>query len=72
MDEFSKLTKYGSNSSSDMSRVSGGKRPKIAGPGVVCAAAEGIAALFAGDTGVPELDVAPPDLSFADEEGTGR
>jgi hypothetical protein len=28
--------------------------------------------LLGGDTGVPELDVAPPDFSFADDEGTGR
>jgi hypothetical protein len=38
----------------------------------VCAAAEGKAALLAGDTGVPELDVAPPDFNFAEDEGTGR
>lgn len=44
----------------------------MAGPGVVCAAAEGKAALLAGATGVPELEVAPPDLSLADDEGTGR
>jgi hypothetical protein len=31
-----------------------------------------MAELFAGDTGVPEDDVAPTDFSFADDEGTGR
>lgn len=44
----------------------------MAGPGVVCAAAEGRAALLAGETGVPELDMVPPDFNLAEDEGTGR
>ena len=71
-EDCSKATKYGSSSSSDSSRVSGGNRPNICGPGVVCAAAEGNAAWLGGEVGVPELEVAPADLSFAEDDGTGR
>ena len=72
LEEASKLTKYGSKSSSDRFFDSGGKRPNIWGPGVVWAAAEGKDAWLEGEVGVPEDDVAPDDFNFADAAGTRR
>lgn len=70
--DASKLMKYGSSSDSDNLSAEGGKRPKICGPGVVCAAADGIEAPSGGATGVPlAVVVAADDFSFAEEDGTG-
>ena len=70
--EASKLMKYGSRSSSLRLAFCGGKRPNICGPGIVCAAAEGNVECSGGEAGVPLEDVVLEDLSFAEEDGTGR
>ena len=69
--EDSKLIKYGSRSVSLNLSPAIGKRPKICGPGVVCAAVEG-KVCSGGDIGVPLADVCPPGLIFADAEGIGN
>ena len=70
--DASKFTKYGSNSCSLSLRVSGGKRPRISGPGFT----GGETSVFSvGDVGEPALPgdgIAPPvAFSFAEEDGTG-
>ena len=62
--------KYGSSSDSLNWRDSGGKRPKISGPGTGGA---GPSVASVGDVGDPAApDVAPPvAFSFAEDEGTG-
>lgn len=42
------------------------------GPGIVWAAAEGKPELPGGEVGVPEAEVPPADLSFAEADGIGR
>lgn len=70
-DEASKLTKYGSRASSDRFCEEGGNRDNC-GPGIVCAAADGIPELDGGEVGIPDAVVPEDDLNFADAAGTGR
>lgn len=52
--------------------VAGGKRPKICGPGMVCAAAEGNADVSGGAVEVPLPELIEVERSLAEAEGTGR
>lgn len=52
--------------------VAGGSRPKICGPGIVCAATEGNADVSGGAVEVPLPELMEADLSLAEAEGTGR
>ena len=70
--ETSKVVKYGSRSCSERCCDEGGNLPNTCGPGIVCAATDGMVAMSGGDVGVPLDIVGPADLSFADAEGTGR
>lgn len=69
--DASKWEKYGSRSCSDRFCEVGGKRPKIWGPDIVCAADDAIVEYSDGEVGVPLEEVLVADFNLADDEGIG-